>query len=94
MGKTDSILERCIQGLACTRGPRTKAVTSQEPEPDLPAGLGVSPEEARASGGSLWGQGHWWQRYWEIIISLNGLRGRHFGARTCPHRLWYWETSG
>lgn len=36
-------------------GPRTKAVTSQELGPDLPAGLGGSHGEVGSSYGSPWG---------------------------------------
>ena len=38
-------------------GPRAKAVTSQEPRPDLPASLGGCPGEAGCGHGSPWGSG-------------------------------------
>ena len=41
-------------------------------------------ERQGVSCGSLWGQRHWRQRYWVIIISMSFPGGRHLGARTRP----------
>ena len=44
--------------------------TPQETEPELPATVGGSPAEAVGGCGSLWGSGHWQQKFCE---GLNGV---------------------
>ena len=46
------------------RDPGEGAVTPGETELDLPASAGGSPAEAGGGCGSLWGQGHWQQKFW------------------------------
>ena len=75
-GPTQGFMRTEIQG---------KAVTPQEPGPDLPVGLGGSPGEAGVDCGSLWGQGRWWWRPRGIFISVSSPGGRHFGTETWPH---------
>ena len=58
LGEIETPFLEGTRKVSCTPGPREKADTSQEPGPDLPAGLGGSPGEAEGGCGSLWGQGH------------------------------------
>ena len=62
-----------------------------------PVGLGGSPGEAEVSSGSLWGQGHWWQRNQQIFIGVSSPRGHQFVTETWPHltayRLQCWDAS-
>ena len=51
MGETETPLLEDTHKVLCTTGPRAKTVTSYEPGPDLPAGLGWSPG---LKGGWLW----------------------------------------
>ena len=48
--------------------------------------------------GSLWGQGHWWWRYWGVLIGMSSPGGHHFDTKTWLHpiacRLQCWDTSG
>ena len=41
LGKTETPLLEGAHKVSCALGPRAKAVNSQEPGPDLPAGLGL-----------------------------------------------------
>ena len=52
-------------------------MTLEETEPDLPVSARGSPAEA--SGGSLspWGQGHWQQKFWEVLLGLSPPRVFH-----------------
>ena len=81
----------------CTPGPKGKSSDYQEPGPDLTAGLAGFPGEAGGSCGSLWRQGHWWQRSQGIFISVSSPGSRHFGTKTWPHptacRLQCWDAS-
>ena len=45
------------------------AVTPQI-EPDLPASVGGSPAEAVVGCGSPWEQGHWQQKFWEVLLGV------------------------
>ena len=47
------------------------AVTTQKTEPDLPTNVGGSPAEAGGGCDSLWGQGHWEQKFWEVLLGVN-----------------------
>ena len=75
-----------------------KAVTPQEPEPDVTTGLGRTPGEAGVGCGSLWGQGHWWRRPQGTFIGVCSPGGHHLGTKTWPHptacRLQCWDDSG
>lgn len=61
MGERQPFLEG-IDKILCTPEPRAKAVTSQDPGPGLPAGLGWSPGGSGARGGygSLLEHKSWW----------------------------------
>lgn len=65
--------------------PKGKAVTSQEPGPDLLAGLERYPGEAGNDCGSLWEQGHWWWRYWRVFTGMNSPGGCPSDTKTWPH---------
>ena len=56
------------------RDPGEGAVTPGETEPDLPASVGGSPAEAGGGSVSLWGQGHWQQKFWEVILGMSPPR--------------------
>ena len=45
-----------------------------ETEPDLPASVGGSPAEAGGGCGSPWGQGHWQQKFWEVLLGVGPPR--------------------
>ena len=49
------------------------AVTSQETDPDLPAGVG----EAWVSSGSPWGEGYWQQQSWKGSLDISPLGDCH-----------------
>ena len=66
--------ERAHADFKCT-GTQRKAVTPQEPWLDLPVGCGGSPGEAGVGCGSLWEQGHWWQRPKGIPIGVSSPGG-------------------
>ena len=55
-------------------------------------------QEVEAAVGSLWGQGHWWWKYCEILTDISSLRGCPFVTQTWPHsrycRLQCWDASG
>ena len=59
------------------RDPGEGAVTPGETELDLPASAGGSPAEAGGGCGSLWGQGHWQQKFWEVLLGVTPPRVRH-----------------
>ena len=69
----DSSLGAHKQNLACTKTQGKGAVTPQETELDLPAGVG----EAWINSGSPWGQGHWQQQSWKGFLDISPLRGCH-----------------
>ena len=58
-------------------GTREGAVTPGEPEPDQPASVGGSPAEAGGGCGSLQGQGHWQQKFWEVLLGVSPPRVTH-----------------
>ena len=77
-GKQTLLLEGVCKVLGALR-PTAKALTSGKPGPDLPAGLGAS--SGRQGGcGSLWGQWHWQQRSWVIVISFSFPGGSSAGT--------------
>ena len=43
-------------------------MTPEETEPDLPASVAGSPAEAGCGCGSPWGQRHWQQKFWEVLL--------------------------
>ena len=47
------------------------AVTPQETEPDLPTRVGGSLAEAEGGCGSPRGQGHWQQKFWEVLLGVS-----------------------
>ena len=57
--------------------PGEKAATPQKTEPDLPASVGGSLAEAGGSCGSLRGQEHWQQKFWEVFLGVSPPRVRH-----------------
>ena len=77
--------------------PGEKAVTSQEPVPDLLAGLGGSLREADGGCGSLQKQGHWLRRY-QVFTGMSCPGCHHFDAKTQLHptvrRRQWWDISG
>ena len=73
-------------------GPRGKS--GDFIRPDLPADLGGSPGETGGTYGSLWGQGHWWQSYLEVLVGMSCRGDHHFDAKTWPHPPLCWEASG
>ena len=46
-------------------------MTPKETEPDLPDSAGRSPAEAGGGGGSPWGQGHWQQKFWKVLLGMS-----------------------
>ena len=52
-------------------------MTPGETEPDLLASLGGAPAEAGGGCGSLWGQGHWQQKFWELFLGVSPPRVFH-----------------
>ena len=63
------------------RDPGEGAVTLGETEPDLPASVGGSPAEAGSGCSSPWGQGHWQQKFWEVLLGVSPPRVHHW-----PHQ--------
>ena len=65
-------------------------MTPLEPWPNTPAGLRSSPGQRRGGGGeefvcgSLWRQGHWWQRPQVIFIGVNSSTDHYFDAKLGP----------
>ena len=57
--------------------PGEGAVTPGETEPDLPASVGGSPAEAEGGSVSPWGQGHWQQKFWEVLLGVSPPRVCH-----------------
>ena len=69
-GNRDSTLGGHTQS-SVHKDPGEGAVTPQETEPDLPASVGGSPEEVGVGCGSLRGQGHWQQKFWEVLLGVS-----------------------
>ena len=46
-------------------------MTPQETEQDLPASVGGSPAEAEGGYGSPYEQGHWQQKFWEVLLGVS-----------------------
>ena len=80
-----SFLLKDTHKISHVSGPRAKAVTWYEPQSDLPSGLGESPWEAEGDCILPWGHGHWWQPFWELLLSY-----AHWQAplQNLPSSLW------
>ena len=59
------------------RDPGEGAVTPGETELDQRASGGGSPAEAGGGCGSPWGQGHWQQKFWEVLLGVSHPRACH-----------------
>ena len=57
-----------------TKGKDPGGVTPGETEPDLPASVGRSLAEDRGGSVSPWGQGHWQQKFWEVLLGMSPPR--------------------
>ena len=77
LGETETPLLEGTHKLMCTSGHRGRAVTPGETEPDLPASVGGSPAEVGSGCGSPWGQGHWQQKFWEVLLGVSPSRVYH-----------------
>ena len=65
------------------------AVTLGETEPDLPASVGGSPAEVGGGCGSPWGQAHWQQKFWDVLLGVSPPRVRHqTHQRACSLQCW------
>ena len=73
MGEIDSSLGAHKQNLAYTKTQGKGAVTPQETEPDLPAGVG----EAWINSGSPWGLGHCQQQSYKRSLDISPPRDCH-----------------
>ena len=58
LGETEIPRVESVYNISCAQGPRGKALTSQEPGPNILAGLGSSPGKEEGGHDLLWGQGH------------------------------------
>ena len=84
--KQDSNLGGCTQVFTCT-GTQGKAVTPEEPGPELPVSFGGSPDETGVNCGSLWGKDtHWWQKPQGIFKYMSSPGGNNFGIKTWPQQ--------
>ena len=57
--------------------PGERAGTPVETEPDLAASVGGTPAEAEGGRGSPWTQGHWQQKFWEVLLGVSPPRVCH-----------------
>ena len=64
--------------VVCASGRRGRSSDPRETEPDLPASVGGSPAEAVGGCGSPWGQGHWQQQFWEVLLGVSPPRVCHY----------------
>ena len=69
-GNRDYALGGHTQSSVRIRTQGERAETPQETEPDLPAGVRGSPAEAGGGCGSPRGQGHWQQKFWEVLLGM------------------------
>ena len=76
-GNRDSTLGGHTQSSVCIRTQGKGAVTPEETEPDLPASFEGSPAEAGDGCGSPCGQGHWQQKFWEVLHGMSPPRVCH-----------------
>ena len=76
LGKTETPLLEGTHKVVLHRD-RGEEVNPGETEPDLPASIGRSPAEAGGGYGSLWGQGHWQQKFWEVLLGVSPPRVCH-----------------
>ena len=77
LGETETPLLEGTHKVVCASGPGEGAVTPEETEPDLPATVGGAPAEARGGCGLPWGQGHWQQKFWEVLLGMSPPRVCH-----------------
>ena len=70
LGETEAPLLEGTHKVVCTSGPRRK---EQWPHRRLnhSASVGGSPAEAGGSCASLWGQGHWQQKFWNVLHGMS-----------------------
>ena len=73
--------------------PGEGAVTPQETEKDTPVSVGGSPAEAVGGCGSPWGQGHWQQKFQEVLLGVSHPSLPLAPPRS-PGRLQCWNASG
>ena len=93
-GNRDSTPGGHTQSSVHIRTQAERAVTPKETEPALPASVGGSPAEARGgSCGSLRGQGHWQQKFWEVLLGVSPPRVAISPTKELG-RLQSWVTSG
>ena len=78
MGETETPLLEGTHTKQCVhRDPGEGAVTPGETEPDLSASAGGSPAEVGGGCGSPWGQGHWQQKFQEVLLGVSPPRVCH-----------------
>ena len=76
-GETKTPLLEGKQNLLHTKTQGKGAVTLQETEPDIFAGVGGSPVEAWGGSSSTQGPRHWQQQLWEVHINVRPTGGHH-----------------
>ena len=54
-------------------GPKSEVVIWKKPGSDPHADFGEPPREARRYWSSPWGQGHWWQQFWEVCSTMRKM---------------------
>ena len=77
LGERETPLLEGTHKVVCASGPRGGTVIPGETEPDLPASVGGSPAEAGGGCGLSWGQGHWQQKFWEVLLGVSLSRFCH-----------------
>ena len=77
LGETETLLLEGTHKVECTLDPGEGAVTPGETEPGLPASVGGSPAEAGGGCVSPWGQGHWQQKFWDVLLGESLPRVQH-----------------
>ena len=96
LGETETPFLEDTQKVFTCPGTQGKAVTPQNPGPDVPTGHGGSSGESGVGCGSLWGQGHRQHKSLGILISSSSFGGHCFATNTWPHqtacRLQFWDT--
>ena len=81
LGETETPLLEGTHKVVCASGPRGRSSDPGETEPDLSASVGGSPAEAGGGSVSPWGQGHWQQKFWEVLLGVSPPRVCHY-----PHQ--------
>ena len=77
LGETETPLLEGTHKVVGGSGPRGRSSDPGETEPDLPASVGGFPAEVGGGCGSPWGQGHWQQKFWEVLLGVSPPRVRH-----------------